>query len=816
MTNIYGQWARYYHELGYNTVPLTDRRCRVSGWERWCTEKQTPEDVDQLIAYASGEHWNGIGFPTGPINGVAIDIDSTNPLYISETQAIIGNCNLMRFGSKGYGAFFQYNPSIEKVSSAKGILYEVLSIGRYMAVPPSFHEKTKLPYRWLGTIKDNEIPESTELHPIDQDSLDVLRQYTEGFLARHPEAVPEKFRQERINHLSSPGGRNDKLRDVSYALAHKGVPLKQAIVELLEFDKRHHSPPWFTDKTEQHKKTPVELARQMVQRAFDKMIKIQEHKASKALCLNPDQRVFSGAEIEKFEMRDVLSQGTANAELGIAKSGLSSRTLEALDEIRLSAESLILPGSLFEDFHTYTKGHSSIDVPTLILGGGVTLGSVLAANTVELLQTRANIYVFQIATSGTGKNAPQNSITKLLTKSRNGPHFLGEGAMRSSLVAMEGLPKQESRNARLDIFDEISHLFEGAKLDHGRQLFDNLTRMFSESNGVMKKQSTRNEKTKIPVVGNPYVSLIGASTPSLIEFFDPKLFSKGFGGRVIMFYGKITENDLRNQKLFGEIEDVELDSEARKRLINAVDYFCGMKISDDFGTDDGLFDTRDTVTLYPCRQASLDPDVKKALLEYQIESTILANNVADPNREDLRHLALYAPVYARQAEIVRKLMIIHWIGTTGYMEAQKRAEMEGGELLSWPIVGPFPEVHIGWESFEWAKGVFDISLRSVRSFMENNPEADASGLRGGAIPYTIQGEFFKWLMTKPSGTVFYHSALVAKLKRLWEKYDKKTGFIREVDEFFGKTITKAEVDEYIVSQGTESRNSRSQGSYVKV
>jgi hypothetical protein len=257
---IFKNFAHKYYESGVPVIPLNGKDPFLPGWSRWSTQKQTEEDIDELVSkYPNCNIGAVLGY-----NLCALDIDIDDDI----TLKLVPDSCFKRRGRKGVAAIYKAS-DIKNIPGTPELPIEFLNVGRALALPPSIHPETKEPYVWL--LRD--------LIGLDQNELtEITLEQIENIRAEYC----ERNGVTKNNKPRNSSGRNNALIKVAFALACSDKRPDAAVEELLEYDQKYHSPPWFTDPKEPHKgKDPRKAAVYMYERArskLDSKLKIVEFK----------------------------------------------------------------------------------------------------------------------------------------------------------------------------------------------------------------------------------------------------------------------------------------------------------------------------------------------------------------------------------------------------------------------------------------------------------------------------------------------------------------------------------------------------------
>lgn len=161
----YAQHAEPLIKRGYGAVPIIAGTkapgfyCAgiwvpLLGWQkRYLGRSPSAED---LAAWGKGDA--GIGVVGGRASHglVAVDIDTDDPGIKAAITEVLPETPVKKIGQKGETRFY-YGPDIT-ASRSWNIdgrrVCDIIADGRQTVLPPTIHEKTGLPYRWVGPPLD--------------------------------------------------------------------------------------------------------------------------------------------------------------------------------------------------------------------------------------------------------------------------------------------------------------------------------------------------------------------------------------------------------------------------------------------------------------------------------------------------------------------------------------------------------------------------------------------------------------------------------------------------------------------------------------
>src|SRR5215510_525053 len=174
----YAQHAEPLIKRGYGAVPIIAGTkapgfyCAglwvpLAGWQkRYLGRSPSAED---LAAWGKGDA--GIGVVGGRASHglVGVDIDTDDPGIKAAITEVLPETPVKKIGQKGETRFY-YGPDIT-ASRSWNIdgrrVCDIIADGRQTVLPPTIHEKTGLPYRWVGPPLDAFDPKDLPLLPAD-------------------------------------------------------------------------------------------------------------------------------------------------------------------------------------------------------------------------------------------------------------------------------------------------------------------------------------------------------------------------------------------------------------------------------------------------------------------------------------------------------------------------------------------------------------------------------------------------------------------------------------------------------------------------
>ena len=191
---------------------------------------------------------------------------------------------------------------------------------------------------------------------------------------------------------------------------------------------------------------------------------------------------------------------------------------------------------LIKEITDFILASSFIKQPSLAISASLGLVATLICRKLVFSGNAPNLYVLNVAPSGSGKDAPQQCVKNILID-LNLTHLLGAGDYVSDASLMDSLPQLP---VRLDIVDEASGLLKA--VNKGGNTFDGkmadiLCELYTSSNSRFLGRQLANGETR-GQVDRPGVSLLMSTTPrGFQESISIKAVEKGLLGRTLIFEG---------------------------------------------------------------------------------------------------------------------------------------------------------------------------------------------------------------------------------------------------------------------------------------
>lgn len=257
--SAFTQWAQNYYDEGYSVIPLKkkDRTPAIENHSRYSEDLPSEEELEEWLSFYKD---TSLGLVCGKASGViALDFDYTgNDAAIIETylKGIIPPSPCIKFGSKGWTAFYKYNgiptQRIDKHFKDRDVeikqrFVDILSDGVYTVLPPSYHEKNKKEYVWLTQDSLLDISKS-ELPELTQQIIDSIHDLV-------------NFDIEKDERFFSYGGRHDDVVAYAWKIIATVKSLEDLAEKMIAFDlQKNPTNPYFQDKKYLKNKTSQQYA----------------------------------------------------------------------------------------------------------------------------------------------------------------------------------------------------------------------------------------------------------------------------------------------------------------------------------------------------------------------------------------------------------------------------------------------------------------------------------------------------------------------------------------------------------------------------
>lgn len=529
--NIFKEWAPTFLDKGYSVIPdkFKGKTPAIMQWSDFCYRKPTTEEVS---SWSSSIKESNIALALGEASGViAVDVDTEDEEILELIREHLFPSLYEKVGNKGFTRFYRYSgtESTQIFKHNKSVLFELLSNGKKTTLPPSIHPNG-ITYKWSG-------PSLLEVNPND---LPVLPPFN---LSRIFDIIRSKFPETESQGYSSfeTNGRNDTLIKMCGKLIADQVEISKAVEELVNFDKDNHSPPYFTDPEEN-----------LHIHAYTNALKMYSYQLNR----------INGIHHKKKEMYETPQIASAiNQE---HKEIVEMGKLQGVESVKKVKMTLPSAHGVIKIIQNNILDNSWIKQPDLALSASLALMAVLCSRKFIFGGLSPNLYVLNIAPSGSGKDSPQQMVKKYIIDMGK-DYLLGAGDYVSDASLMDSL---ENKPVRLDIMDEaggILKTFTRGGSDYNKKMADILCELYTSSNSKFLGRATA-EGIKGSCY-RPNVSILASTTPTgFSEGVSKSALEKGILGRFILFFGN-GDNPAQRLKEFPK-----LDKDTREKILTLAEY----------------------------------------------------------------------------------------------------------------------------------------------------------------------------------------------------------------------------------------------------
>lgn len=247
---VFADYARRLFEQGYSVIPLNGKIPLVPGWQKYCSELPTD---DEITDWENRFPDCNIGLPGGPANGVAwLDCDAWTEAYGKAMVDLLPLMQIWRVGQKGFVTPIKYdNQKINKIYYRDIEMGDVLGVGHQVAAI-GVHPVTGQPYEWhsangglFGMSRDELVDIAITLTDADIKSVEANLNKVNFILH-----MQDMRKAKKADGGTGVGGRNNRLKEIAGAMFERGCQVADVAAELRKADKKDHAEPLFEDKAE--------------------------------------------------------------------------------------------------------------------------------------------------------------------------------------------------------------------------------------------------------------------------------------------------------------------------------------------------------------------------------------------------------------------------------------------------------------------------------------------------------------------------------------------------------------------------------------
>ena len=516
--SIFSDNCLAYLRKGLSVIPDIGKRPLVKEWTQYCDRQPTKEEITE---WTESFPKANISLCLGKQSGIiALDFDETDPELIKIIEPLLPASPVERFGSKGFVRLFRYSGEYtqnvwvkDSVTGKKRIVLEVLSHGKKVTIPPSIHPDTHKPYIWTqGDLLEIDVKTLPKFPPMLVAHLQSQLQVLESTTYDDGAKVTE--------------GRNISLSSYISKKINSAHTINGVIDDLVEFDKKNHEIPLFSDKREQES-TNIN---------YNALIFYLNH-----IKYVNKKRIREGKELEL---------PIFNSDTSILANLTATRT--DLDEVVLPK-----PHGMLGEIYEYILENSYIEQPVFAMSAAMALIGTLGSRKFTFQSATPNLYLLNIGESGSGKDSCQQIIKNLLFEIKAGQKLLGATSYPSEASIIQTL---DASPVRLDIIDEASTFLSAATKggnSYAQGIGDTLCELYSCSNSYYLGKSLASSNIRIGAVHRPHINLLCSTTPHGIrESVSITSLEKGLFARFLVFFGDDNKPSKRVTKKSQISEDV--------------------------------------------------------------------------------------------------------------------------------------------------------------------------------------------------------------------------------------------------------------------
>lgn len=491
--NLYKQYAREFTDAGYSVIPdrFMSKQPAIKGWTNYCDNKPTEQEIEN---WSNTFTKSNVAVCLGEASGiVAVDLDCVDPAIVELVERIVPRTRVEKVGSKGWTRFFKWHKGIEtdKITHNGNIVLEVLSTGKKTTIPPSVHPSGSS-YTWKGESL-------ASVRPEDLDAFPPL------LIPTLKMEINTKFPgSKEVSYNKIVQGRNDALSKECARLVKEENDHLVIMSKLIKFDQENHEPPLFTDVNE-----------------FG-----NDHAATNA-------GVFFFNHLKSYNNKRYNANQTYE-DIILPTEGSEGKSKSEASENSNNPE-LPKPEGVLAVIMNYILENSYIEQPAFAFSAALSLLATLSGRKFEFEGVAPNLYLLNVAPSGSGKNAPQEKIKEVLIDAKC-DYLLGSGDYVSDASLMDGLPESP---VRLDIIDEAGGMLKSVNrggATYNAKMADILAELYTTSTSIfLGRQTAEGNKGRAL---RPNVNLLCSTTPTgLSEGVTVTAIEKGLMGRFLIFIG---------------------------------------------------------------------------------------------------------------------------------------------------------------------------------------------------------------------------------------------------------------------------------------
>ncbi|SEQ53477.1 DNA-primase RepB domain-containing protein [Nitrosomonas ureae] len=196
------------------------------------------------------------------------------------------------------------------------------------------------------------------------------------------------------------------------------------------------------------------------------------------------------------------------------------------------------PPGLVGEIAKYIIQSSRMPVKSFAIAGALTTISYLNSNKAYVggSDTALNLYICLVGDTGRGKEDPRKAIKRLIDSVRNVSR--GESIHESIASGAALLRSLEGNPSTFILIDEFGIYLQTALSERGsihqKDLIKDLMTLYGLGRSFFAGKAYADKKQNIGQIDNPYINLIGTTTPlELLDGITPRMIDNGLLNRII-------------------------------------------------------------------------------------------------------------------------------------------------------------------------------------------------------------------------------------------------------------------------------------------
>ena len=207
---------------------------------------------------------------------------------------------------------------------------------------------------------------------------------------------------------------------------------------------------------------------------------------------------------------------------------------------------LPIPEGLLKDMMDNILENSYVKQESFALSASLATLATIVGRTMQFQGIAPNLYVLNVAPSGSGKDAPQKKVKEFLVDA-NATKFIGTGSYTSDSGITDRLQLKPSV---LDIVDEAGEellKLNTSKTEYGSKMAAILAELYTSSTSTFLGRALKDGN--VGRVDRPNLNILASTTPTgFAQGVNRASIEKGLLGRFFVFIGEYSSNAQRIKK----------------------------------------------------------------------------------------------------------------------------------------------------------------------------------------------------------------------------------------------------------------------------